>query len=210
MISPSEFILIAEETGVIVDIDQWVLRSACQQLRAWQKQFPTLGPFTVSVNLSGKQFAQPNLVEYIDTLLTETGLEGSYLKLEITESILIDNPDSAAEMIAQLQKRNIQISLDDFGIGYSSLSYLHRFPLNALKIDRSFVSNLEASRSNLTIVRTIITMALELGIGIIAEGIETEVQAEFLQSLGCHCGQGYYFFPPLNTEALTSLLDRID
>lgn len=210
MISPSEFILIAEETGVIVDLDQWVLRSACQQLRAWQKQFPTLDPFTVSVNLSGKQFAQPNLVEYIDTLLTETGLEGSCLKLEITESILIDNPDSAAEMIAQLQKRNIQISLDDFGTGYSSLSYLHRFPLNALKIDRSFVSNLEASRSNLTIVRTIITMAFELGIGIIAEGIETQTQAEFLQSLGCHYGQGYYFFPPLNAEALTSLLDRIN
>ena len=206
-LAPCEFIPIAEETGLILSLDQLVLRDACRQLCRWQEQFPASSPLTLSVNLSGKQFSQPDFPQKIDEILTFTGLEGQYLKLEITESTLIENSSSAAEMLRQLRDRKIQVCIDDFGTGYSSLSYLHRFPLNILKIDRSFVSSIGVKSSKPAIVRTIVTMGYELGMGLIAEGVETDEQMAFLKALGCHYGQGYLFSPPVDSETMTTLLD---
>ncbi len=206
LIPPKDFIPIAEETGLIVTLDQWVLKNSCRQLLCWQKQFPALDYLTLSVNLSAKQFLQGNFTQQIDQILASTGILGQDLKLEVTESVLIENPDSAAAMLRQLRNRKIQVCLDDFGTGYSSLSYLHRFPLNILKIDRSFVSSLQAKDSRSAIVRTIVTLGHELGIEVIAEGLETAEQIQFLKALGCHYGQGYYFSPPVNSKTLTNLL----
>ncbi len=200
LIPLEDFIPMAEETGIIIALDQWVLKNACCQLRCWQEQFPVFSHLILSVNLSGHHFSQMNFIEQIDRILTSTGILGQYLKLEITESVLLSNPESTVKMLKQLRKRNIQICLDDFGTGYSSLSYLHRFPLNVLKIDRSFVSNLKAKDSRMTIVRTIVTLGHELGIEVVAEGIETAHQMQFLKALGCHYGQGYYFSPPADSK----------
>ncbi len=206
LIPLEDFIPMAEKTGIIIALDQWVLKNACCQLRCWQEQFPVFSHLILSVNLSGHHFSQMNFIEQIDRILTSTGILGQYLKLEITESVLLSNPESTVKMLKQLRKRNIQICLDDFGTGYSSLSYLHRFPLNVLKIDRSFVSNLEAKDSRMAIIRTIVTLGHELGIEVIAEGIETADQKQFLKTLGCHYGQGYYFSPPVDSKTLTTLL----
>ena len=206
LISPNEFIPLAEETGVIVTLDWWVLRSATQQFRLWQLQFPTLNPFSLSVNLSGKQFSQPDLIERIDLILAESDLDEQYLKLEITESVLIDNAEYTLEVLKQLSKRKISICLDDFGTGYSSLNYLHRFPLNILKIDRSFISRLGSKGENSAIIRTVATLANELGFGLVAEGVETGEQIDFLKTLDYHWGQGYWFSPPLDSKAMTTLL----
>ncbi len=200
LIPPADFIPMAEETGIITALDQWVLKNACFQLRCWQEQFPVFSHLTLSVNLSGHHFSQMDFIEQIDQILASTGILGQYLKLEITESVLLSNPSSTVKILEQLRKRNIQICLDDFGTGYSSLSYLHRFPLNILKIDRSFVSNLEAKDSRMAIVRTIVTLGHELGIEVVAEGIETAQQMQFLKALGCHYGQGYYFSPPVDSK----------
>ena len=206
LVSPGEFIPVAEETGLIVSIDQWVLREACRQLHLWREQFPTASSLTVSVNLSGKQFVQPDLIGQIDQILAETGLEGRYLKLEITESSLIENAAFATEMLMQLRQRNIQVCLDDFGTGYSSLSYLHRFPTDILKIDRSFVSRIGVNNENSEIVRTIAIMAHNLGIGLIAEGVETAEQVAQLKAFGCYFGQGYWFSPPGDRETIATLI----
>ncbi|MGK7877455.1 MAG: EAL domain-containing protein [Xenococcaceae cyanobacterium] len=203
IVSPDEFIPIAEETGLIVSIDQWVLQEACRQLRLWQEHFPVISPLTISVNLSGKQFSQPDLIQQIDQVLQETSLDGRYLKLEITESVLIKNANSATLMLTHLRARNIQVCIDDFGTGYSSLSYLHRFPTNILKIDRSFMN---VKCENFAIVRTIAIMAHDLGIRLIAEGVETAEQLEELKRLGCHSGQGYWFSEPLDSEEATTWL----
>jgi EAL domain-containing protein (putative c-di-GMP-specific phosphodiesterase class I) len=206
LVSPLEFIPIAEETGLIVPLDQWVLRSACQQVRLWHQEFSNVPPFTISVNLSGKQFAQPDLIQQIDQILAETGLEGQYLKLEITESVLIEKAEVAAAMLVQLKARNIQVCIDDFGTGYSSLSYLHRFPIDVLKIDRSFVKNIGMNHENSAIVRTIATMAQELKLGLIAEGVETTEQMTYLKILGCQWGQGYHFSCPVDSEKMANCL----
>jgi diguanylate cyclase (GGDEF)-like protein len=206
LISPNEFISLAEETGLILALDWWVLRSASHQFRLWQLQFPNLNPLNLSVNLSGKQFSQGDLIPHIDRILAETDLEGQYLKIEITESVLMDNAEYALEVLRQLRERKIKICLDDFGTGYSSLNYLHRFPLNILKIDRSFVSRLGKNGENSPIIRSIGTLAHELGLGLIAEGVETSEQIEFLKTLGYQWGQGYWFAPPLDSEAMTTLI----
>jgi EAL domain-containing protein (putative c-di-GMP-specific phosphodiesterase class I) len=206
LISPAEFIPLAEETGLITLIDLWVLQEACRQLRVWQEQFRAILPLSVSVNLSGKQFSQPNLIEEIDRILAETGLEGQYLKLEVTESILIENAESAAVMLRKLRERRIQVCIDDFGTGYSSLSYLYRFPIDNLKIDRSFVSPIDAEGKNGEIVKTIITLAHSLAIKAIAEGVETSAQLAQLRNLGCDEAQGYFFSPPVNCQLAEALL----
>ena len=206
LIPPADFISMAEETGIIIALDQLVLKNACCQLRCWLEQFPVFSHLTLSVNLSGNHFSQRDFIEQIDQILASTGILGQYLKLEITESVLLSNPSSTVKMLEQLRKRNIQICLDDFGTGYSSLSYLHRFPINILKIDRSFVSNLKAKDSKMAIIRTILTLGHELGIEVIAEGIETAHQKQFLKTLGCQYGQGYYFSPPVDSKTLTTLL----
>lgn len=206
MMAPGEFIPIAEDTEIITLIDLWVMREACRQLWNWQQKFPRLPALTMSVNLSGKQFSHGELIAQIDQALNDSGIAGSQLKVEITEGVLIENAEVAATILQQLQARQIQVCLDDFGTGYSSLSYLHRFPIDVLKIDRSFITLLETDLDKLEIVKAIVNLAFNLGLTVVAEGIETPRQLLSLQSIKCHAGQGYHFAPPLDSQAAAELL----
>ncbi len=206
-ITPLKFIPVAEETGLILPIGNWIMREACKQLRAWQEQYTVDPPLTISVNLSGKQFLQPDLIHSIEEVLAETGLAASSLKIEITESAIIENIDSAAEILRQIKSLGIQISLDDFGTGYSSLSYLHRFPIDTLKIDRSFVTGMNLPK-NSEIVRTIINLAVNLGMDVIAEGVETREQIIQLTGLGCTYLQGYLLSKPVDGPAMRELIEQ--
>jgi len=205
LVNPDEFISLAEETGLIINMDHWVMREACRQTLEWEKRY---GPLTISVNLSAKQFAQPNLVERILENLAATGLNPEYLKLEITESALMDNTDKAADIIASLKSHKIKLGLDDFGTGYSSLSYLHRFPVDTLKIDRSFISRMEQTTENAAIIKTIVALARNMDFQTVAEGIETDSQLACLKELDCRFGQGYYFSKPLTPEEAEVLLQE--
>jgi diguanylate cyclase (GGDEF)-like protein/PAS domain S-box-containing protein len=207
MISPVEFIPIAEETGLIIPLGTWVLKQACKQLSCWHQHFSNTS-LSISVNVSGEQFARDDIITKIDSILRETGLENRHLKLEITESVLMDNAELAQQILFKLRDRKIKVCIDDFGTGYSSLSYLHSFPSNILKIDQSFVSRIGKVNDNSAIIRTIISMAHELGLGLIAEGIETIEQLEFLKSLGCQSGQGYFFSKPVDGAEMTELISK--
>ena len=205
IVSPNEFIPLAEQTGLSIEIDRLVLNTACYQLRLWQEQL--LSSFMISVNLSAKQFYQSGLIEVVDRILSETGLKGNFLKLEITERVLMNNTQSTIATLEQLQERGVQLCLDDFGTGYSSLSYLQSLPFDFLKIDRSFVERLKkAERSE--IVRAIIALGSNLKIETIAEGIETKEQLRQLMSLNCTYGQGFLFAKPMNSEAATDFITR--
>lgn len=206
LVPPFEFIPVAEETGLIVPIDVWVLQTACAQMRAWQQQFPTQPPLSISVNLSCKQFLRTGLVESVAQALQAAALPGDCLKLEITESVLLEQNTAVASMLARLRALGVQLSLDDFGTGYSSLSYLHRFPIQLLKIDRSFVGSMNTDSKNAEIVRTIIALARNLGMEVVAEGVETAEHYAALRALQCDYGQGYWFAQPLDTLAATALL----
>jgi diguanylate cyclase (GGDEF)-like protein/PAS domain S-box-containing protein len=206
MIPPNDFIPLAEEMGVIIDLDGWVLKTACRQLCTWHEQFPQLAPLTIGVNLSGKHFYQPGLIEYIDSVLQETGLNGSHLKLEITESIVIENTEAVTFLLDRLRERKIQVCLDDFGTGYSSLSYLHSFPFTTLKIDRSFIKQLGTEDENDEIVKAIVNLGLILGMNVVAEGVETIEQVVHLKTLNCHFGQGYWFSKPIDKKAIEDFL----
>ncbi|MGG6298209.1 bifunctional diguanylate cyclase/phosphodiesterase [Leptolyngbya sp. AN02str] len=203
---PSTFIAIAEETGLITRLDFWALRTACEQLAVWQSTFPELNFLKVSVNLSAQDLRRSDLTEEVDRILLETGLEGCYLTLEITESMLIEDVESTITLLSQLKQRNIQISIDDFGTGYSSLNYLHRLPVDNLKVDRSFVNQIQTGKCNHQIVETIIALSNQLELDAIAEGIETQHQLEQLKYLGYKQGQGYRFSKPLSREAVYALL----
>ncbi len=205
MVAPPDFITVAEATGAIVPIGEWVLEESCRQTREWQKTCPQSPPLYISVNLSVKQFTQPNLVEQVAIALHNAGLDPSSLKLEITESMLM-SADSAIRMLSQLNALGVGISIDDFGTGYSSLSYLHRLPIGNLKIDRSFVVSMSANRESFEIVRTIITLAQSLNLTIVAEGIETNEQLQMLRELNCQYGQGHFFSKALKVEWAASLL----
>ncbi len=207
-ISPVEFIPLAEESGLIVPIGMWVLREACRQARAWQNQGLTQLPLKIGVNLSVKQFSQPDLIEQLDQILAETQLDGQSLKLEITESAIMDNGEVATELLQKLRSRRIQLSIDDFGTGYSSLSYLHRFPVDTLKIDRSFISRICENGKNQEVVRAIVTLAHHLGMTVMAEGVETAQQFDLLRKMGCELGQGYFFSKPLEQESAGEILER--
>lgn len=209
LISPSEFIPIAEETGLILPLGRWVLQEACQQLYRLQQKFPAIGPVTISVNLSGKQFGQTDLVAQVATILETSGLAPQCLKLEITESAIMQNPEAAARSLQQLKALGVQLSLDDFGTGYSSLAYLHRFPIDTLKIDRSFTSQIDQDAEQLVIVRAIITLAWNLGMTVIAEGVETAQQLAQLRMLRCDQAQGYFFAQPLDALAVESCLQSM-
>ncbi|HEY9644025.1 MAG TPA: EAL domain-containing protein [Coleofasciculaceae cyanobacterium] len=196
-ISPAEFIPIAEETGLIVPLDSWVFRTACQQLGTWKAQYAARFPLKVSINLSAQDLRKASLIEDIDRVLAETGLEGDSIALEITESMLIEDINRTIDLLDQLKARKIRISIDDFGTGYSSLNYLHRFPADNLKIDRSFVGQMLEGNRNYQVVSTIITLSNQLGLAVVAEGIETPQQLQWLRQLGCELGQGYLFSKPL-------------
>ncbi len=200
IISPVEFIPIAEENNLIIPIGEWILKHACQQLHTWQKQQLVSPSLTISVNFSVKQFAQPDLITEIDRMLEKNNLSGSNLKLEITESALMENAELAFWLFQKLRKRHIQLSIDDFGTGYSSLSYLHRFPINTLKIDRSFINRMEQPQQSSDIVKAIISLAHNLDMDVVAEGVETSQQWQKLQTLDCDYGQGYFFSPPVSSD----------
>ncbi|MEC2075637.1 EAL domain-containing protein [Metabacillus fastidiosus] len=197
-ISPSEFIPLAEETGLIVSIGEWVLRTACKQNLEWQKS--GLSQLSISINLSPRQFQQANLVEAVREVLNDTGLDPQYLELEITESIAMYNEDYVIDKLHALKDLGVKIAIDDFGTGYSSLSYLKRFPFHSLKIDQSFVRDIEIDSEDTKIINTIIAMAHNLKVNIIAEGVETDNQLKFLQQQKCNEVQGYLFSKPLSVE----------
>ncbi|WP_254565207.1 EAL domain-containing protein [Oscillatoria sp. HE19RPO] len=206
-ISPNVFIPVAEETGAIERIGEWALIQACSQLRSWKKQFPTYPSLKMSVNLSGKQLTQ-NLSDRVEEILQETGVDGWDLKLEITETALVEDPEGAIGILERLKALDIQLCIDDFGTGYSSLSYLHRFPVDVLKIDRSFITKMSPLNDDSEIVRTIVTLAHTLGLDVIAEGIETLDSMHELELLRCKYGQGYFFSEPVNGEAAALLLSQ--
>ncbi|MBE9178077.1 EAL domain-containing protein [Oculatella sp. LEGE 06141] len=206
---PSKFIAMAEETGLIVQMGWWILRQACRQMQQWRSQFPSQAEMAISVNLSSKQFSQAGLTEQVRQILHETELDAAYLKLEMTESTIMDKAASVVNMLWQIRGSGIQLAIDDFGTGYSSLSYLRRFPINTLKIDRSFVSKMGIdSDDSAEIVRTILLLAHNLGLDVTAEGVETQEQAEQLLAMKCEYGQGYFFSKPLDTEAATQFLAK--
>jgi diguanylate cyclase (GGDEF)-like protein len=206
LVPPGKFVPIAEETGSIVLIDLSILRQACHQLRHWQDNGAVDRYVTISVNLSAKHFTSLKLLQQIDNILQATGLKGRNLKLEITESNIMVNAEVASQIIEQLKLREIELIVDDFGTGYSSLSYLHRLPIDTLKIDRSFVSRMGKNGENTEILRTIISLARNLNVNAIAEGIETQEQLEQLKSLGCEFGQGFLFSRPVEAKEARKLL----
>lgn len=208
LVSPTKFIPIAEANGLIVKIGEWVLRSACIQNRAWQ--LAGLPPMRISVNLSARQFEQPNLVELISQIMQESSLHPSYLELEVTESFLMTDINHSTKILKQLRELGIWLALDDFGTGYSSLNYLKRFPVNMLKIDRSFVQDVASNPDSAAVTDAIIALAKSLQLKITAEGIETQQQRNYLQKRGCHEGQGYYFSVPVSAEKITELLQQTE
>ena len=208
LVPPVEFIPISEENGIIVPITLWILRESCRQMVEWHQLEPNNKFLTISVNLSGKHFAHNSLVEEVRKIIVETGISPSCLKLEITESAVMENAERTIEMLKQLKELGVQLSIDDFGTGYSSLSYLHRFPIDTLKVDRSFVSTMEDGSENGEIVRTVISLAKTLGMDVVAEGIETIHQLHQLQILGCEYGQGYLFSRPVPREEAERLLEN--
>jgi diguanylate cyclase (GGDEF)-like protein len=207
-VPPDEFIPIAEETGLIADIDQWVLREACRQVGEWHRLSPVNRPLTLSTNLSSRELTHTDLIERIKETLAETSFDPRCLKIEITESAVMDNAEAAAAVLARLRELGVRLSIDDFGTGYSSLSYLHRFPVTTLKIDRSFISRMSEDTEKFEIVRTIMTLASNLGMDVVAEGVETHRQLAQLKLLKCEFGQGYLFSKPVDAEAAAALLAR--
>jgi diguanylate cyclase (GGDEF)-like protein/PAS domain S-box-containing protein len=207
MISPAEFIPVAEETGLIGEIGAWILREACHQVREWQLALPQFQDLYVSVNLSGKQLLQPDLFNFIETILRGIDYSAQNLRLEITESTLMDNSETNTTLLKTFRDHGYRFYIDDFGTGYSSLSYLHSFPFDALKIDRSFVNNLDAGGEHIKMVETIISIAHNFNMKVIAEGVETEQQQRQLQQLGCEYLQGFLFSRPLPANELFALLN---
>ena len=206
IISPGEFIPLAEETGLIIPLGEWVMYEACKQLKDWQDTLPKAKSLTMSINVAGEQLHDPDFIDIIDRIIAQTQVNSQCLKLEMTESMLIEDTEQLIEVLGQIKTRHIQISIDDFGTGYSSLSYLPQFPIDILKIDRSFVEAMNVEQQNLEIVKTIITLAQVLNMQIIAEGIETEVQSNTLKSLKVELGQGFLFSKPLNTEQAKKMI----
>ena len=215
-ISPADFIPIAEDTGLIIPIGNWILRQACEQLSVWQQKFasiPQVAALKMSVNLASQQIREAKFIEKLDQILEKTGLDGNYLRLELTERVLIDSEQNTQNTLAEIKRRNIKLSIDYFGTGYSSLSYLRRLPIDNLKIDRSFIDNINIDRLNCNtesfeIVKTIITLAHTLGMDAIAEGVETIEQANQLRTLGCEYAQGYLFAKPLPAKSIESILHQ--
>jgi len=207
-INPSDFIPLAEDTGLIIPIGQWILKRACQQLAKWQWQSHANRNLFMSVNLSSKQISQPDLVDVIRETLEETNVDAKHIKLEITESAVMDNAEMAVRLLKRLKALGVALSIDDFGTGYSSLGYLHRFPVDTLKIDRSFVGRIGEQSENAEIVRTIVSLAENMGMDVVAEGVETLNQLSHLRGLKCQYGQGYLFSRPVDADSVTAWISK--
>jgi EAL domain-containing protein (putative c-di-GMP-specific phosphodiesterase class I) len=207
LLQPDDFISVAEETGLIIPIDWWVLREACQQLHFWQEKYPKDPPLTISVNVSSKHFAEQNLVGQIKNILEATSLDPQCLRLEITESVFMDNEEVNSDVFVQLRNLGIQLQIDDFGTGYSSFGYLQHFPIDTIKIDKSFIGNLDSKVTNSEIVRTIVNLAQELKMDAIAEGVETPEQLDQLKEIACDFGQGYYISRPMNPSDIGRFIE---
>ena len=206
-ISPGKFIPIAEQTNLIVPLGMWILQQTCQQISIWQEQLASQGNvISISVNISAKQFEQEDFIEQLDQIIHKTGIDSKHLKLEITETLLMENAALAERAIEQLKARQIKLAIDDFGTGYSSLSYLDRFPVDTLKIDRSFVNRLDEKNQASTIVKATLNLAHNLGFDVVAEGVETQQQLEQLRDWGCEFAQGYFYAKPLDTDAALAFL----
>jgi EAL domain-containing protein (putative c-di-GMP-specific phosphodiesterase class I) len=210
LLLPGEFLPIAEESGLILPIEKWVIHEACVQLRQWHQTYPSLQNVCVNVNISNRQFAQSNFVDGVVKALNTTDLKPEYLKLEITENILISNYAAANEVFTKLRKLGVQLEIDDFGSGYSALGYLQHFPISAIKIDKSFIDEIGKSRRGIELIRAIVTMARELGMEAIAEGIETGEQLDELKNLSCSFGQGFLLSRPLDKEAAKKILESYE
>ncbi|HKP38987.1 MAG TPA: EAL domain-containing protein [Pyrinomonadaceae bacterium] len=207
-ISPVDFISLAEDTGLIVPIGMWILKRACQQLAKWQWKAPANRQIFMSVNLSSKQLAQSALVDQIRETLEETHVDPRHLKLEITESAVMENAETAAQLLRRLKALGVQLSIDDFGTGYSSLGYLHRFPVDILKVDRSFIGRIGEAAENIEIVRTIVSLAENMGMQVVAEGVETLSQLGQLRRLNCQYGQGYLFSRPVDGDSIDTWISN--
>jgi diguanylate cyclase (GGDEF)-like protein/PAS domain S-box-containing protein len=208
LLGPKEFISVAEDTGLIRELGWWSLREACIQISKWRSHLEPHRDLVISVNLSIKQFMQPNLVENIGVLLKELSLSPQSLKLEITESTVMEDPATTIQMLQQMKTLGIRLAIDDFGTGYSSLSYLHRFPLDTLKIDRSFISGAACGENGMEIARTIMPLAKNLRLDVVAEGVETAEQVQELKKLDCKFAQGYFFSKPLSSEETEAMLSE--
>ena len=203
---PHTFISVAEDTGLIISIGEWILREACQQLARWESQFHMNGTFSMSVNISAKQYLHPSFLDMVQGVLEECDMEGHKLCLEVTEGITYGPQDNVIAIFQDLKNLGIQLHIDDFGTGYSSLGYLHNLPIDALKIDRSFIINMDHINESQEIVRAIITLAKTLNIIVIAEGVETQRHQEILCTLECPLGQGNYFHVPMPEKEISKLL----
>jgi diguanylate cyclase (GGDEF)-like protein len=208
VVSPADFVPVAEETGLILPLGRWVLLQACKQVKEWHTQYPDRPPLSVSVNLSVRQFTQADMVKQVEDVLKETELDPSCLKLEITESVMIDKTDSAQATLAELKRLGVDVHLDDFGTGYSSLSYLHKLPLDAIKIDRALTSHIDTEERPLHLVRTILTLVRGLGLQAIAEGVTTPEQVRRLREMGCAFAQGFLFAKPLTVADAETMISE--
>lgn len=206
MVPPSQFIPIAEKTGLIIPIGRWVLEAACRQAETWRQRFPTTS-LVMSVNVSGRQFRHPKLVEDVAHVLKTTGLPANYLKLEITETVAMEDGFTTIRTLHALKKLGPRLAIDDFGTGYSSLAYLKHFPVDEVKIDRSFITGLGQDSRDRAIVRTMIALAESLSIAVTAEGIERVDEVSLLRELACGQGQGFYFARPQLPESIEALLE---
>ena len=209
MIPPNDFIPVAEETGLILPIGQWILQEACRQMREWQEKYPLSKLLTISVNLSARQLEQQDLSKQIADILHESRLDPKLLRLEITESVIMHNADQAILTVNELREMGVRVSIDDFGTGYSSLGYLHRFPVDTLKVDRSFINRIGNEGENAEIVQTIIDLASNLDMEVVAEGVETIEQLDFLKKSNCKYGQGYYYSKPLDHRSVSEMLRQL-
>ena len=208
LVMPGEFIAVADETGIILPINRQLLYDACRQLRSWQALFPSDPPLTLNVNITPKQFAQPELASEIRKTLQETGLDPSCINLEITETIAMADAEKSAVVLSELKALGVRLDIDDFGTGYSSLSRLQRFPVDTLKIDRAFVSRIDTDPATLEIVRIIVMLAHGLHLTVVAEGVETQAQVDLLKDIGCELAQGYLYSKPVAAEAIEQLLSN--
>jgi EAL domain-containing protein (putative c-di-GMP-specific phosphodiesterase class I) len=207
MISPGDFIPLAEETGLIEPIGDWVLRAACKQNKKWQDAgYPAV---KVSVNMSARQFSKKNLVENISNILAETGLKPEHLGIEITESVIMQDVKSTISKLQKLHNMGVSLAIDDFGTGYSSLSYLKLFPINDLKIDRSFVFNITTDSTDAAIALSVIVLAHSKNLNVVAEGVETMEQLEVLRKQGCDIVQGFLFSRPISAEEFVPFFERL-